>query len=100
MIFWMGALLEHTSNDVRITVRAAYPAMFLAVLASEVKYLVDSFWTGLHCEVMVPCLNPQPCIGLFEVRRLIENKQRNRPEQPCPICQEFLWVHERFEQEY
>jgi hypothetical protein len=26
---------------------------------------------------------------LFEVRKLIENKKRNRPEQPCPVCNEW-----------
>jgi Leucine-rich repeat (LRR) protein len=83
------ALLEHTGNDVRITVRAPYPAMFLAVLTNEVKWLVDNFWQGLRCDVMVPCLNPQPCMGLFEVRKLIANKARNRPEQPCPVCNEW-----------
>jgi Leucine-rich repeat (LRR) protein len=83
------ALLEHTGNDVRITVRAAYPEAFLSVLTHEVKWLVESFWKGMRCDVMVPCLNSQPCVGLFEVRKLIENKRRKRPEQPCPICNEW-----------
>ncbi|MDP2777468.1 MAG: COR domain-containing protein, partial [Anaerolineales bacterium] len=80
------ALLEHKGNDVHITVRAPYPERFLAMLTEEVKYLVESFWEGLRCDVMVPCLNETPCIGLFEVRRLIENKKGSRPEQPCPVC--------------
>lgn len=83
------ALLEHAGNDVRITVRSPYPERFLAALTYEVKWLVESFWAGLHCDVMVPCLNPTPCIGLFEVLKLIENKKRNRPEQPCPVCNEW-----------
>jgi GTPase SAR1 family protein len=83
------ALLEHTGNDVRITVRAPYPERFLAMLTEEIKYLVESFWEGLLCEVMVPCLNPKPCKGLLEVGKLIENKKRGRPEQPCPICNEW-----------
>jgi GTPase SAR1 family protein len=83
------ALLEHTGNDVRITVRSPYPERFLAALTYEVKWLVEHFWAGLRCDVMVPCLNPTPCTGLFEVRRLIENKKRNRPEQPCPVCNEW-----------
>jgi hypothetical protein len=44
------ALLEHTGNDVRITVRAAYPEAFLAVLTREVKYLVESFWAAVRCD--------------------------------------------------
>jgi hypothetical protein len=83
------ALLEHIGNDVRITVRAPYPERFLAMLSEEVKYLVESFWEGLRCDVMVRCLNSNPCAGLFEVGKLIENKRRGRPEQPCPICNEW-----------
>jgi hypothetical protein len=88
------ALLEHTGNDVRITVRSPYPERFLAALTYEVKWLVENFWAGLRCDVMVPCLNPEPCIGLFEVRKLIENKRRNRPEQPCPVCNEWQNIEE------
>lgn len=83
------ALLEHVGNDVRLTVRSPYPERFLAALTYEVKWLVENFWTGLQCDVMVPCLNSEPCIGLFEVRKLIENKKRNRPEQPCSVCNEW-----------
>jgi hypothetical protein len=87
------ALLEHVGNEVRITVRSPYPERFLAALTYEVKWLVENFWAGLRCDVMVPCLNT-PCIGLFEVRRLIENKKRNRPEQPCPVCNEWQNIEE------
>ena len=87
------AFLEHIANDIRITVRSPYPERFLAALTYEIKWLVESFWEGLRCEVTVPCLAPQPggkpCIGLFEVGKLMENKQRNRPEQPCPVCNEW-----------
>lgn len=83
------ALLEHRGNDIHITVRAAYPQGFLNRLTDEVKYLVDSFWEGLRCDVTVRCLNTQSCPGLFEVSKLIENKKRGRPEQPCPICNEW-----------
>ena len=83
------ALLEHFGNDIRIIVRSPYPEQFLAALTYEVKWLVENFWAGLRCDVMVPCLNPTPCIGMFEVRRLLENKKRNRPEQPCPVCNEW-----------
>jgi len=83
------ALLRHIGNDVHITVRAPYPDRFLALLTEEVKYLVESFWEGLRCDITVPCLNPVPCVGLFEVQKLIENKRRGRSEQPCPICNEW-----------
>ena len=87
------AFLEHIANDIRITVRSPYPERFLAALTYEIKWLVESFWEGLRCEVTVPCLVPQPdgeaCIGLFEVGKLLENKKRSRPEQPCPICNEW-----------
>ncbi len=87
------AFLEHMGDDVRIRVRSPYPERFLAALTYEVKWLVESFWKGLRCEVTVPCLtireDGQPCKGLFEVGQLIENKGRNRPEQPCIVCNEW-----------
>jgi hypothetical protein len=87
------ALLEHIGNDIRITVRAAYPERFLSALTYEVKWLVENFWEGLRCEVMVPCIEPcgnrAPGTGLFEVQKLIESKRRKRPEYPCPVCNEW-----------
>jgi GTPase SAR1 family protein len=87
------ALLEHIGNDLRIRVRAPYPERFLAMLTAEVKYLVESFWEGLRCDVMVPCIEPcrrnEPCAGLFEVEKLIDSKRRNRSEYPCPVCNEW-----------
>jgi internalin A len=87
------ALLEHVGNDVRITVRAPYPERFLSVLTYEVKWLVENFWAGLRCEVMVPCIMPcgnnAPGTGLFEVQKLIESKRQKRPEYPCPACNEW-----------
>lgn len=87
------ALLEYIGNDVRITVRASYPERFLAMLTAEVKFLVESFWEGLRCEVMVPCIEPcgrhLPGTGLFEVEKLINSKRKGRPEFPCPVCNEW-----------
>jgi len=59
-----------------------------------VKYLVESFWEGLRCDVTVPCLATPDCKGLFEVSKLIENKKRNRHEQPCPICNEWQSIEQ------
>jgi internalin A len=86
------ALLRNIGNDVHITVRAAYPEYFLGMLTAEVKYLVESFWEGLRCDVTVPCIVTPECKGLFEVSKLIENKKRNRLEQPCPICNEWQGI--------
>ncbi len=87
------ALLEHKGNDIRITVRAPYPERFLTMLTEEVKYLVESFWEGLRCNVMVPCMTPcgknAPGTGLFEVEKLIDSKRKNRPEYPCTVCNEW-----------
>lgn len=84
------AFLEHVGNDVRIVVRSPYPERFLSTLTYEVQWLVQTFWKGLSCEVTVPCLTLRPdhqtCTGLFEVTKLIVNKGRGRPEQPCPVC--------------
>ncbi len=88
------ALLRHIGNDVHITVRAAFPERFLGMLTEEVKYLVESFWEGLRCDVTVPCIVTPNCKGLFEVSKLIENKKRNRHEQPCPICNEWQSIEQ------
>lgn len=87
------ALLEHVGNDVRITVRAAYPVNLLAVLTREVKWLVENFWKGLKCQVVVPCIEPcgtnAPGTGLYEVEKLIRSKRPDRLEYPCPVCNEW-----------
>ncbi|WP_129778498.1 COR domain-containing protein [Peristeroidobacter soli] len=84
------ALLEYVDSNVRITVRAAYPERLLAMLTSEVKYLVESYWTGLECEVMVPCVHPcgrgAAGTGLFRVDPLLASKRGGRSEFPCPTC--------------
>ena len=63
------------------------------MLTSEVKYLVESFWEGLRCDIMVPCIMPcgrnTPGTGLFEVEKLIDSKRRSRDEYPCPVCNEW-----------
>jgi Leucine-rich repeat (LRR) protein len=83
------ALLEHTGNDVRITVRAAYPGNLLAVLTREVKWLVEDFWEGLRCEVVVPCIDPcgkkLPGTGLFEVQKLVAFKRQGMTLFPCTV---------------
>ena len=87
------AFLEHVGNDVRITVRSPYPEGLLGMLTREVKFLVESFWEGLRCDVMVPCIEPcgkhTPGTGLFEVEKLIDSKRKNRNEFPCPVCTEW-----------
>ena len=73
----------------RLTVRAAYPERFLSVLTHEVKWLVESFWKGLRCEVTVPCMAPcgkdAPGTGLFEVEKLIAFKKQEMQKFPCYV---------------
>jgi|CXWL01.1.fsa_nt_gi GTPase SAR1 family protein len=87
------AFLEHVGNDIRITVRSPYPEGLLGMLTREVKFLVESFWEGLRCDVMVPCIEPcgkhAPGTGLFEVEKLMNSKRKNRNEFPCPVCGEW-----------
>src|SRR6185295_3760503 len=51
------------------------------------------FWKGLKCQVVVPCIEPcgtsSPGTGLFEVEKLIRSKRPDRPEYPCPVCNEW-----------
>jgi GTPase SAR1 family protein len=81
------AFLEHKGNDIHITVRAPYPQGLLTMLTTEVKYLVESFWEGLRCDVMVPCIAPcgkdKPGTNLFEVQKLIAFKRKGLKQFPC-----------------
>lgn len=83
------ALMELSGNDVRITVRAAYPEFFLFELTKEVKWLVEDFWDGLRCDIMVPCIKPcgleKPGHGMFEVQKLIEATIQEQPKFPCIV---------------
>lgn len=82
------ALLEHVDNDVRITVRSPYPEGLLGMLTREVKYLVESFWEGLRCDIMVPCLSPcgkTPGTGMFEVEKLMAFKKQGMDSFPCLV---------------
>ncbi|MCC3456141.1 COR domain-containing protein [Microcoleus sp. PH2017_08_TRC_O_A] len=87
------ALLEYINTDVKITVRAAYPERFLSYLTAEIKWLVENFWEGLRCNVMVPCIAPcgknLPGNALFEVEKLIESKKDNRHDYPCSLCNKW-----------
>ena len=87
------AFLEHVGNDVRITVRSPYPEGLLGMLTREVKFLVESFWEGLRCDVMVPCIDPcgkgAPGTGLYNVSNLMESKRDGQPKYPCPVCNKW-----------
>lgn len=92
--------MEHIGTNVKITARAAYPEFFLYELTKDVKWLVEEFWEGLRCEIMVPCIEPcgkeQPGTGLFEVQKLIESKRQGMPKFPCMIsgCNQWLDIDE------
>ena len=51
------AFLEHTGEDVRITVRSPYPERFLSALTYEVKWLVGELLErdSLRSDCAVPC---------------------------------------------
>ncbi|MBK9601938.1 MAG: hypothetical protein IPO36_08865 [Anaerolineales bacterium] len=87
------AFLEHVGNDVRITVRSPYPEGLLGMLTREVKFLVESFWEGLRCDVMVPCVDPcgrnMPGTGLYNVSNLMESKREGESRYPCPVCNKW-----------
>lgn len=83
------ALLEYKENNVWITVRATYPSYLLGLLTGEVEWLVEDFWEGLRCELVVPCIDPcgkqQPGLGMFEVQKLIAFRQQKAELFPCPV---------------
>lgn len=69
--------------------RAPSPVTFLAILTHEVKWLVEHFWEGLRCEVVVPCVEPcgmnEPGRGVFEVQKLIAFKRQGMMLFPCIV---------------
>ena len=83
------ALLEYRGTDLWITVRAAYPEFLIHELRKEVKWLVESFWRGLKCQVMVPCVAPcgknEPGKWLFDVEQLINFKRQGVEKFPCTL---------------
>jgi C-terminal of Roc, COR, domain/Ras of Complex, Roc, domain of DAPkinase/Leucine rich repeat len=86
------AFLEQQSSSIHITVSAAYPEFFLNRLTQDIKWLVENFWEGLRCQVLVPCLHPcDQALGLFKVQKLIESRRKGRTEYPCDIagCDEW-----------
>ena len=62
-------------------------------MTQEVKWLVETFWEGLRCNVMVPCIAPcgrgKPGTALFDVAKLFASKSKGRSEYPCPVCDEW-----------
>ncbi|MEM6429588.1 MAG: COR domain-containing protein [Deinococcota bacterium] len=88
------AFLEEKDDGIHITVHAAYPATFLAILVDDIKHLIDQYWKGLRYEVGVPCPNTlengRECTGFFGINMLHQSKQKNRHEFPCSVCGEWL----------
>lgn len=86
------AFLEHIGNDIRVTVKAVYPENLLNRLTGDVRWLVDNFWKGLRCDVMVPCQEPcgrqRPGMGLFNIETLMAYRAKGDVEFPClvPRC--------------
>ncbi|MBJ6111784.1 leucine-rich repeat domain-containing protein [Hymenobacter sp. BT523] len=83
------ALLEHIGNDIKVTVKAVYPENLLNRLTGDVRWLVDNFWKGLRCDVMVPCQEPcgrqRPGMGLFNVETLMAYRIKGDVEFPCLV---------------
>jgi hypothetical protein len=79
-----AALLKVEGNRLEVRVRAAYPSNFMQQLTEEVRWLLRSFWKGLDGRRKVPC--PRECPGLFDLEHLLESKEKQRPEHPCPLC--------------
>ncbi|WP_460611419.1 COR domain-containing protein [Hymenobacter terrigena] len=83
------ALLEHIGNDIKVTVKAVYPENLLNRLTGDVRWLVDNFWKGLRCDVMVPCQEPcgrqRPGMGLFNVETLMAYRIKGDIEFPCLV---------------
>lgn len=81
------ALIENINDDIRVTVRGAYPERFLHLLCGEINYLVEDFWRGLKCHVSVPCHSP--CKSVHSVEHLMRNKRHGTDKILCATCDDF-----------
>jgi internalin A len=82
------AFIEDVGGDIYVTVRAAYPERFLFHLCSEVQWLVDNFWKGLHAQLFVPCPTTA-CKGLLEIDEIMDFKNAGMPKVRCSVCVNF-----------
>lgn len=82
------AFIEEIGGDVQVTVRAAYPELFLHQLCTEVQWLVENFWKGLKAKLFVLC-KTEDCNGLIEVGEIIDFKKAQMPKVRCGLCEKF-----------
>lgn len=82
------ALLEMSSRELLITVRATYPDYFLSILQETLLELIEEHWPGLVYELKVPCKGEegQPCskqFGLLGLRKYLAKGHRTIG---CEVC--------------
>ena len=82
------AFIEETGGDVYVSVRAAYPELFLHQLCSEIQWLVKNFWRGLDAKLFVPCPTVK-CKGLLEIDEMMDNKSNGLNKIRCSICRTY-----------
>lgn len=85
--------IEDVEGDLRITVRGAYPELFLHQLCTEIQWLVENFWKGLDARVYIPCPK-DGCKGLLDFEEILEYKQQGIPKIRCAVCKTFLSIDE------
>ena len=90
------ALIQVTPEGIRVTVRAAYPHFFMHQLTEEIRWLVTGQWLGLVARRKVPCGVPcglgSPGTGLFDIERLVRERERGTVSFPCATCDEWQLI--------
>ncbi|MGD2183457.1 COR domain-containing protein [Lusitaniella coriacea] len=82
------AFIEEIDGDIYVTVRAAYPSLFLGHLCAEIEWLVKSFWKGLDPRLFIPCPT-EACKGVLERDEIMEFKEQGMPKVRCAVCRKF-----------
>ncbi|MEM7534399.1 MAG: COR domain-containing protein [Chloroflexota bacterium] len=77
--------VEEVRGHIHVTVRAVYPNLLLHEICEDVKWIIANSWTGLDCQIMVPC-HTENCRGLLRKEVLIKTKKRS----PWITCQDCL----------
>ncbi|MGQ0617857.1 MAG: leucine-rich repeat domain-containing protein [Acidimicrobiia bacterium] len=87
------ALLTVADSRLRVSVRAAYPRLLLGRIVDEVHRTVQGQFRGLTTVRGIPCTAPcgrgAPGSGLFDIERLVRERDRGRREFPCSSCDEW-----------
>ena len=83
-------LIQQTSNQLLLVVRAPSPDYFFSILRDSIESLIRLRWNGLSYDMSIPCPHVDAtgvrCTGQFELRTLQKYRERDIPSVRCARC--------------